>query len=76
MSAFRGHTRGEIRRSSLAFSLRGVQVSFRRLGLTEAERFEIAEQAIRELRRHGGWKELDDIVEVPPDLASSLRPDR
>lgn len=35
---------------------------FVRLNLSEEQRYEVARQTIDELRRYGGWKELDEAV--------------
>ena len=72
------HTRVEILRHSLAYALIGQKVGNRKLGLTEEERFEIADHVIRDLRKHGEWPELDAVVEVPiglnrPDFITPYR---
>src|SRR2546423_3094768 len=72
------HTRVEILRFSLAYALIGRKVGNRKLGLTEEERYEIADHVIRDLRKHGEWPELDAVIEVPiglnrPDFIMSYR---
>jgi hypothetical protein len=36
----------------------------------------VADDALRELRRHGEWRELDDLVDGSPNVALSARPDK
>jgi hypothetical protein len=63
-------TKGSILRFSIAFALRGVGLKlgrqFLKLGLSEAQRYDVADRTIAEMRKFGQWKELDDPVE--PDL--------
>src|SRR6476620_10164260 len=59
-------TKGELLRHAIAFALRSVRLSGRRLGLTEDDRMRVADDALRELRRHGEWRELDDTVDSGP----------
>lgn len=61
-------TKGSILRFSLAFALGNVRVGRmgprrQKIPLTEDERYQVAEDAIRELRKYGGWQDLDDPVE-------------
>jgi hypothetical protein len=57
-------TKGELLRHAIAFALRSVRLSGRRLGLTEDDRMRVADDTLRELRRHGEWRELDETVNV------------
>jgi hypothetical protein len=61
-------TKADIIRSSIAFHLRGVKLNvgkrYLKPELTEEQRYEIADKTIKNMREHGGWKELDD--ELPP----------
>jgi hypothetical protein len=66
-------TKGELLRHAIAFALRSVRLSGRRLGLTEDDRMRIADNTLRELRRHGEWRELDDVVDGGPTPAQSSR---
>ena len=60
-------TKGSILRFSLAFAISSVKLHlgkrFLPLKLTEDQRYAIADDTIRELRKHGGWRDLDDPVE-------------
>jgi len=67
-------TKGELLRHAIAFALRGVRLSGRRLGLTEDDRMRVADDTLRELRRHGAWKDLDDVIDGGPTAALSARP--
>ncbi len=53
-------TRAEVLRHGLAFALRNVHVGPKRLKLDEATRWQVAGEAIDELRKFGGWNELDE----------------
>ena len=64
-------TKGELLRHAIAFALRSVRLSGRRLGLTEDDRMRLADDTIRELRRYGEWRELDDAVNGGPTAAQS-----
>lgn len=57
------HTKGSILRFALAFALRNVRVARYRLGLSEDQRYAVADEVMRELRRTGGWNDLDEPVE-------------
>ena len=65
-------TKGELLRHAIAFALRSVRLSGRRIGLTEDDRMRVADDALRELRRYGEWRELDDIVDGGPSVAQSV----
>ena len=62
-------TKGELLRHAIAFALRSVRLSGRRLGLTEDDRIRVADYTLRELRRYGEWRELDDTVNGGPTAA-------
>jgi hypothetical protein len=64
-------TKGELLRHSIAFALRSVRLAGRRLGLTEEDRVPVADDTLRELRRHGEGRELDDVVDGGPNVAQS-----
>ena len=59
-------TKGSILRFSIAFAISNVKLHlgkrFVPLKLTEQQRYAIADDTIRELRKHGGWKDLDEPV--------------
>jgi hypothetical protein len=59
-------TKGELLRHAIAFALRSVRLSGRRLGLTEEERLRVAAEAVREMRKYGEWRELDEPVSARP----------
>jgi hypothetical protein len=73
---FGAHTKAELLRFSLAFALSKVRFKRFRLGLTEDERDQIADDTIWHLRKYGAWKELDDVVEAPIAVAGSQRTNR
>ncbi len=52
-------TRAEVLHHALAFALRKVHLGPERLKLDEETRWQIGGEAIEELRRYGGWKELE-----------------
>ena len=66
-------TKGELLRHAIAFALRSVRLSGRRLGLTEDHRMRVADDTLRELRRHGKWHELDETVNGGPTVAQSAK---
>jgi hypothetical protein len=54
----------------VALALRKVHVGPKRLKLDDETRWQIAGEAIDELRRYGGWKDLDEkapIKHASPD---------
>ena len=66
-------TKGELLRHAIAFALRSVRLSGRRLGLTEDDRMRVASDTLRELRRHGEWRELDNPADGGPSAAQSAK---
>jgi hypothetical protein len=60
-----GHTKGDLLRYAIAFALSRVRFERRKLELSEDDRYQIAADTVVELRRHGQWKELDDVVAPP-----------
>ena len=62
-------TRASLLRFSIAFALSNVRLhvgrQFYRLGLTETQRHEVAARTVDELRKRGGWKELDEEIPRP-----------
>jgi hypothetical protein len=60
-------TKSSLLRFCIAFALRGVRLRvgqrFARLALNEQQRYEAADKTLDEMRRFGGWKELDDPIE-------------
>ena len=66
-------TKGELLRHAIAFALRSVRLSGRRLALTEDDRMRVANDTLRELRRYGEWRELDDGVDGGPTVAQSAK---
>jgi hypothetical protein len=69
-------TPAETLRHGLAFALRNVHVGPKRLKLDEGERWQIAGEAIEELRRYGGWKALDDEAPIKHAAPASGEHDR
>jgi hypothetical protein len=59
-------TKGDILRHALAYALRGLRLGRYPLGLTEADRFKVADDAIRTLRSAGQWCSLDEPAEEGP----------
>ena len=53
-------TRAELMRHALSQALRRVHIGPKKLKLDEETRWQIAGEAVEELRRYGGWKELDE----------------
>src|SRR5689334_10062621 len=66
-------TKGESLRHAIPFALRSVRLAGQRLELTKEDRFQVAADTVRELRRHGEWKELDDEVYGCPSVAQSAK---
>jgi len=44
-------------------ALRRAHVGVKKLKLNEETRWQIAGEAVEELRRYGGWKELDEELD-------------
>jgi hypothetical protein len=61
-----GETKASLLRFSLAYALRRVRLARHRLGLTEEQCYAVADETIREMRRFGGWSDLDEPVEPKP----------
>ena len=60
-------TRAELMRHALTQALRRVHdLAGKKLKLDEETRWQIAGEAVEELRRYGGWKELDEEVPMRP----------
>jgi hypothetical protein len=47
------YTRVKLLRSAIAFALIGKKVGNRKLGLSEEERFEVADHVVRDMRKYG-----------------------
>jgi hypothetical protein len=67
-------TKGSILCFSIAFALSSVRLNRFRLGLSEEQRYEVAERTILELRKHGGWKDLDETVEPAAPAQATWKP--
>ena len=63
-------TKGEMLRHCIAFALRGLRLNHRRLRLTEDDRARISDYTLRELRKHGAWSDLDDVIGGGPRIIS------
>ena len=59
-------TRAELMRHALSQALRRVHIGPKKLKLDEETRWQIAGEAVEELRRYGGWKELDEEAPMRP----------
>jgi hypothetical protein len=59
-------TRAELLRHALSQALRKVHAGRQKLKLDEDTRWQVAGEAVEELRRYGGWKELDDEAPMRP----------
>ena len=67
-------TRAELMRHALSQALRRVHVGPKKLKLDEETRWQIAGEAVEELRRYGGWKELDEEARIAcPNEAGDKR---
>ena len=62
--------------NALSQALRKVHAGPQKLELDEDTRWQIADEAIEELRRHGGWKELDEEAPMRPLAPGSGPHDR
>lgn len=60
-----GITRGEVLKSAIAYALRKVKIHGRKGVITEDQRYEIAEYAVRNLTNNAGdpWKLRDEMPE-------------
>ena len=63
-------TRAELMRHALSQALRRVHIGPKKLKLDEETRWQIAGEAVEELRRYGGWK-VDEEVPMRPLAPSS-----
>jgi|tagenome__1003787_1003787.scaffolds.fasta_scaffold20724155_3 hypothetical protein len=63
-------TKGSLLRFAIAYALRSVRLHvgrrFLKLGLSEEQRYAVADDTIRELRKCGAYKDLDDVITPPP----------
>ena len=59
-------TRAELMRHALSQALRRVHIGPKKLKLDEETRWQIAGETVEELRRYGGWKELDEEAPMRP----------
>jgi len=69
-------TRGDLLRFAIAFALRGARKLVRglRQGLTEDERFRVADDVVHRLKEHGDpWRLADDL---PPAAKGFSTPPR
>ena len=57
-------TRAELLRHALTQALRRVHVGAKKLKLDEDTGWQIAGEAIEELRRYGGWQALDEEAPI------------
>jgi hypothetical protein len=70
--AYKPQTHGDTLRYALAFALSKVRYARHRLGLSEEARYQVADETIKELRRYGHWKELDNPL--PDTTAAAQHP--
>ena len=69
-------TRGDVLRFAIAFALRKVRVARFKLGLSESQRYEVADDAVRRILETGQWKELNNDaghIEPPPSRVPGPR---
>ncbi|MCX7307094.1 MAG: hypothetical protein NTZ72_03745 [Afipia sp.] len=71
-------TKADLLWFSLVFALGNVRIGYRYKldrAVTQAERHQVADDTIAEMRRHGQWKDLDDELPISPisDGAALLR---
>ena len=59
-------TRAELMRHALSQALRRVHIGPKKLKLDEDTRWQLAGEAVGELRRYGGWKDLDEEAPMRP----------
>ncbi len=69
---YRKTTKGDLLRQALAYALIKVRVARYRLGMSEAMRYEAADDTVKRLRQTGQWKELDEQVETAATPPSRL----
>ncbi len=53
-------TRADVLKFAIAFALMKVRVARFKLGLSESQRYEVAEDAVRRILETGQWRELND----------------
>jgi hypothetical protein len=62
-------TKSDVLRFAIAFALIKVRVAPFKLGLSESQRYEVADNAVRRILETGQWKELNDhigVIDPPP----------
>ena len=69
-------TCAELLRHALTQALRRVHVGAKKLKLDEDTRWQIAGEAIEELRRYGGWQALDEEAPIRYPAPSSSGADK
>jgi hypothetical protein len=72
MVPIRKSTKGFALYHALAFALSRVRLARFKLGLSEDQRFEIAEATVHRLQEDGRWPELNDVSEPRPPAPSRL----
>ena len=53
-------TKGDLLIYCLAFELSRVRLDRRKLDLTEEERYQLAADVVAQMRKRGGWRDLDE----------------
>ena len=56
-------TRADLLRFCLAFAMRKLRFKRAPLGLSEAERYQLADDAVKEMQSCGGWRALDELLD-------------
>jgi hypothetical protein len=56
-------TKGDLVRFGIAFAMRKLRFKRAPLGLSEEQRYALADDAVKEMQAHGGWKELSEPLE-------------
>lgn len=65
-------TKGFALYHALAMALTKVRLARFKLGLSEEQRYEIAENVVHRLQQDGRWPELNDVSEPRPPAPSRL----
>jgi hypothetical protein len=67
-------TKGDLLRFAIAFAMRKLRFKRAPLGLTEEERYRLADDTVKEMQRCGGWQSLDELLDKDSS-APALRND-
>jgi hypothetical protein len=56
-------TKGDLLRFAIAFAMRKLRFKRAPLGLSEEQRTQLADDAVKEMQSCGGWKALDELLD-------------